>query len=513
MDIAWIIIAFVAGASAQLIRMPTLLGYIAAGLILGGFGVAAGDFIVAAGDFGITMLLFTVGLHIRLKNITRPEVLSVGGIHLLSSLILFTIIGFIFGLDFFTAFLVGTALGFSSTVLTAKSLEARNELDAYHGRVAMGILIFQDVVAIGLIALTGTETPQPWAPAVLLIPLLRPVFYRLLDMATREEMILLFGLLMALGVGELFYLSGLSAKLGALLAGIVLAGHRHSDLLYEKLWALKEVFLVAFFLQVGLAGLPELGGLLLALLFLLLLPLKAGLFFFLMLRFKLRARTAFVAALSLTAYSEFALVVGAAAEDAGLLPTEWLTMLALIVAVSFAINAALGGLANTLWARYEHVLVRYEHDVEHPDHRPRSLGNSNFLVVGMGRVGSAAYDFLCEQDQRPLGLDADPAKIERQLEQGRRVLFGESQDPELWEELALDNIEGIILALPNLASKIRASHMLREKGYAGRISALVRSEGEFPELMDAGVNTMSMPLTETGRELARSTLGPGAGLG
>ncbi|MFP4323586.1 MAG: cation:proton antiporter [Anaerolineales bacterium] len=508
MEIYWVIIAFIAGAAAQAIRLPTLVGYILSGLVLAALGVTSGDFIVAVGDFGIMMLLFTVGLHIRVQNIIQPEVLGTGGVHLLVSMMMYGALGVAFGIPLSVALMLGLALGFSSTVLTAKTLESRDELDAYHGRVAMGILIIQDVVAIGLLALTGTETPQPWALGLLALPLLRPIIFRILDYTGKEEMILLFGLVLALGIGELFYLSGLSAKLGALLAGVLLADHPQADNLYDKFWALKEVFLVGFFLQVGLVGVPDMTGVLFTLMLLALLPVKAALFFALMLRFNLRARTGFVGSLTLAAYSEFALIVAAAAVEGGLIDETWLTTLALAVALSFAVNAPLNRLVNPLWERLEPRLGPLERDAEHPDHQPRSLGGAHFLVVGMGQVGTAAYDYLVEHGQRPIGLDSDPAKIERHLKMGRRVLFGESQDSELLQNLDLANIHAVILAVPSLPAKIDACDMLRENNFTGQINALVREQDadNLKRLEAAGITASMLPLVQAGRELGELSL-------
>lgn len=506
MELYWIVIAFIAGGVALHLNLPTLVGYILAGVALAAFNVESTEFIKESGDVGIMILLFTVGLHIRLKNVFRPEVYGAGGTHQIISLAIYGGIALLFGLSLPAAIFVGIGLGFSSTVLSAKALEAKNELDAFHGRVAMGVLIFQDIVATVLLAFTGTETPEPYAIGLLLLFFMRPVMYRLLDFGQREELILLFGLLMAFGIGELFYLSGLSAKLGALLAGILLADHRSSHMLYDKLWALKEVFLVGFFLDIGLTGFPDLGGFLTASIFVALLPVKAAMFFFLFMFFKLRARTAFLAGLSLTAYSEFALIVVAASVDGGFVESSWLTILAIVVATSFIINSAINSVANDLWVRYEPILTRYEPDLEHPDQHPRRLGSTKYIVVGMGRVGSSAYDYLVEQGERPLGFDADPATIQRNLDAGRRVQFADSQDPELWEAIKLEKLSGIILAIPNVEAKLNASELLRENGYKGKITALLRDGIDPEQLTEAGINSVLLPLSQAGRELAEQSL-------
>ena len=207
----------------------------------------------------------------------------------------------------------------------------------------------QDVVAIGLLAISGGGLPSPFALGLIALVLLRPILIRLLIWSGTEELMLVYGLLLALGVGIIFEQVGLDSKLGALVAGLLLSGHPVADELYEKLWALKEVFLIGFFLQVGLTGLPSLSDMPLLLFLFALLPAKGILFFVLFLRFKLTARTAFMSSIALTAYSEFALIVVVSGVAFGLIPTSILSVVTLLVAMSFMVNALLGRFAETLW--------------------------------------------------------------------------------------------------------------------------------------------------------------------
>ena len=507
MTLIWLLAAFIAGMAAKAVRLPTLVGYLAAGLVLTLFGVTGDSTLSAVGDLGVILLLFTVGLHINLRSLLQVQVLGTGGLHLLVSTAIYGVVLFVLQIPLTTAVIIAVSLGFSSTVLTAKTLDSRSELDSYHGRLAIGILILQDVVAIVLLAVAGGSAPTGWALALLALPLLRPVLLKLLYVVGRDELLLVYGLFIALGVGWLFEAVGLDAKLGALVGGLLLAGDPRADELYDKLWGLKEVFLVGFFLQVGLAGLPDTRGWLLVGLLLLLLPLKAVLFFFLMLLFKLRARTAFLSTISLTAYSEFALIVAAGAAASGLIDSGLVIVLALLVALSYALNAPVSRLANSLWRRLESRLVRFERDVRHPDHEPLSLGAADYVILGMGAAGIAAYDYLIEQGKRPLGLDADPARIRQQLQAGRRIILGDAKDPELWTTLDLSHIEGVLLTLSDVRAKVTAANNLRQENYDGFLAALLRYPEHADSLREAGISVSFLPVTQAGVELAQASLG------
>lgn len=503
MDIIWIGIAFVAGFFAQMVRIPTIVGYLIAGLVLSIVGIPDNsELIVVIGDLGVTLLLFTVGLHLRIKSIIQPEVLGVGSIHLLISAMLFGGIGLVVGWDLIPSVLVGVALGFSSTVLTAKSLEIRGDLNAYHGRIAIGVLILQDVVAIVLLAISGGGQPSPLALGLLLLPLLRPLLIRLLLWSGHEELMLVYGLLLALGFGVIFKEVGLDSKLGALVAGLLLSGHPKADELYEKLWGLKEVFLIGFFLQVGLSGLPSAADIPLLLILFVLLPLKSLLFFGLFLRFNLRARTAYMSSVALTAYSEFALIVVTAGVASGIIPSNVLPMVALLVTMSFIVNALLGNFAEKLWELVDQSATEIEPDVIHPDQIPATIGSTNYLVVGMGRAGTAAYDYLKANGQRPLGIDADPQTMEDHLAQGRRVIYGDSQDNDFWTAFAKERLKAILLMIPDKDRKITAAQMIRAAGYTGLIHALVRYDDDTANLLEAGIDEVSQPISRAGRDIA-----------
>ncbi|MEO1023490.1 MAG: cation:proton antiporter family protein [Bacteroidota bacterium] len=509
MIVIWLGLAYVLGLMVQQIKLPPLIGYLLAGIALSFMGVVDDKGLLLLkdiGHYGVLILLFTVGLHLRLKSIIRPEVLGAGGIHMLISVALFCGISMAFGYDLSSGIIIGVLLGFSSTVLAAKSLEAKGELGAYHARVAIGILILQDIIAIGLIALTGGGTPSIYGLGLLALPLIRPLLIRLLIASGHDELELIYGLILAIGMGYLFQYLGLSSELGALVAGALLSGHEQADELGEKLWGLKEAFLVAFFMEVGLAGLPGLDDLAFIGAILVLLPVKAALFFFLLILFKLRSRNSFMVSSSLTAYSEFTLIAGAGAVTAGFIPPSVMIVFALVTAVSFAINAPLSSGAKELWLKVEQKLVPFERDVKHPGDQVVSLGGAHYLVVGMGQTGMAAYDELKDKEIRVTGMDMDPGRIEANISNRRRTVYGDATDPELWQHIDLSEVKAVMLAMPNMDAKVFAAKAMRENKYDGNIYALTMRDEEHALLQEAGANAVCLPLKQAGRKLAELSL-------
>lgn len=506
MELIWIGTAYLIGLVSSRLSFPPLVGYLAAGYVLHGLNVAALPNLGHLADIGIELLLFSVGLKLKSSSLIRREVLSVGGLHLLLMAVMSALVFLWLDKQVTGGLVLGISLAFSSTVLAIKVLEDSGELSTFHGRDVMSILILQDIVAVGLLALVSDKQPTPWALALFLLPLLRPLAHRMLSVSRASELKLLLGVSLALAGGVLAESVGVSADIGALLTGIMLTGHPKIDELANRLWGLKELFLVAFFLQIGLNDLPGRDQAMHALGLLLLLPVQGALFFCLFLLAGLRARTAFVSSLALMTYSEFALITAGAVVNAQLLPTEWKAIISLAVAGSLAVAAPLNRYSHRLFSWAEPVLVRFEKKSGNPDRLPESFGVAEWLVIGMGRTGSSAYLALHKQEKRVVGLDADPTVLESLLADGRRVVYGDAEDSELWSGLPLDRVRGIILTVPTFEVRGVAIGQLRKRGFAGQIGTICYFGEEERELIRLGASFVIHPLVEAGNQLAKQIL-------
>ncbi|HEY8097021.1 MAG TPA: cation:proton antiporter [Methylobacter sp.] len=506
MELLWVGTAYLAGLISSRLYLPPLVGYLMAGYLLNAGGVEANDTLKHLADTGIELLLFTVGLKLKPASLLRREVLSVGSLHLLivtsvSALIFFGLNGHVSG-----GLVLGVSLAFSSTVLAIKVLEDSGELSTLYGRDVLSILILQDIVAIGLLAVANNKQPSPWALCLLLLPFLRPLAYRLLSASRDDELKLLLGVMLAMAGGFFAENVGISSDIGALLMGVMLAGHRSTEDLANKLWGLKEIFLVAFFLQIGLADLPGYDEIVQALTLISLLPLQGILFFALFLLVGLRARTAFVSSLALMTYSEFALITSNVVVEAKLLPAAWESVIGLAVALSLAVAAPLNRFSHRLFSLLEPKLVRFERKVEHLDKLPTSIGGAEWLVVGMGRTGMSAYLAFNQQDTRVLGLDADPIVLQNLLAEGRRVIYGDAEDTALWGTLPLERIKGIILTMPEFEVRASSIKQLKNLQFTGCIGTVCFHNQEESKLYQLGATFVIHPLSEAGKQLTEQML-------
>jgi len=503
----WIAGAFLLGLLARNVGLPPLVGFLGAGFALNALGVARDPMLDQIAHLGVLLLLFSVGLKLRLKNLLRPEVWAVAVLQFLAFLLVVFLLAR-YRSDYSLGWLlaVTSAFAFSSTVLAAKVLDEKREIRAFHGRVAIGILIVEDLIAVGILSANGASQ-LPWtALLVFLLPLLKPALQKLLDLAGHGELLMLLGAVLALGLGGFgFEAIGLSPDVGALVVGMLLAGAPRAVELGDALWGLRDFFLVGFFLTVGLAEVPTWETLSLALVPLALIPVKVLVFFLLLVWFRLSARTAFLAALALATYSEFGLIVMDAAVDRGLVSDTWLVAAAIAVAVSFAIAAPLNRYAHELFTVLERILRFFEGDRRHPDDEPISLGSAEVVVVGMGRVGTGAYNHARELGRKVVGLDSDLGKVERHLKEGRRVVYADAEDPLLWHRLRLDRVRVVMLAMPDLEAKVLASERLRQRGFAGLISATYVWPEERAPILAAGADVAYNYFAEAGVGLAADT--------
>ncbi|MEO1406386.1 MAG: cation:proton antiporter [Pseudomonadota bacterium] len=502
--------AFVFGLAVRPFSLPPLVGFLAAGFFINAVGPqfgmppTTGPILDYIANLGVLILLFTIGLKLKLRQIGEPHVVGVSILHFALSIALFTpIVRLLFASDWTVALLVGIALAFSSTVLAAKMLETKREMGNFHGRAAIGILIVQDIIALVVLAVFSGKVPSLWALLIFAVPLLRPLLYKLLDLAGHDEVLVLAGMALSLVIGGYgFEVVGLKGEIGALVMGLLLSNHPRASELSNSLWSLKEVFLVGFFLSIGMSGLPDWNAILFAVAMGILLPLKAVLFFFLLIAFRLRARTAFLSSLALGVYSEFGLIVAAGIPAA----ESFVVPLAIAVSVSFLIGAPLNRLAHPLFERYETRLQGFERATRHPDEQPTDLGDADVLVFGMGRTGSAAYEALAEHGLLPVGLDADTYKASAHAEAGRNVVFADAEDSNFWSGVRLDRIKAAVLAMDDLEAKLIATRTLRAKGFTGPIISHALHEEHVGMIVEAGATQTHLTMHEAGRSLARHAI-------
>ena len=368
-DVTWIFFALIFGLLVTFVSLPPMVGYLIAGFVLSAMGMQSGETLNAVAEIGITILLFSIGLKLNIKNLLRPEIWAVSVIHMLITVVVFGVLVFAMsfsalqefvGLTVPASILIAFALSFSSTVFAVKVLDEKGEMFSLHGKIAIGILIMQDLFAVVFLTATAGKVPSYWAILLLLLIPLRPYLIKLLKYIGHGELLILSGMVFALGGAALFDMVGVKADLGALLLGVLLAGNEKSESLAKSLLSFKEIFLVAFFLSIGFYGAPSATAIFISIVLAVLMLGKSFLFFWLLTKFKLRSRTGFLTSLSLSNYSEFGLIVGYLGAANGWMSSEWLVIIALAFRSLSPCLSLANSRAHALYARLENYLYKYE---------------------------------------------------------------------------------------------------------------------------------------------------------
>ncbi|UTW45145.1 cation:proton antiporter [bacterium SCSIO 12696] len=488
-----IVVALGAGLLIRQLGYPPMLGYLVAGFAISQMPLDPGPLIDQIANAGVTLLLFTIGLKLNLRDLAAVQVWGVAGLVMLICLPLFALalmglllwipaLGDVQGSALWT---VAFALSFSSTVFAVKVFDERGEGASLHAKFAIGILIVQDLVAVVFMALSTGKLPGWPALSLLLLIPLRPLLHRVFALCGHGELLTLFGIGLAFGGYGLFEFFNIKGDLGALIFGVLLSGCHKASELRKTLINLKSLFLVGFFVSIGLKGVPSLDMCLLALALALLALVKPVLYYWGFVATRLRARTSLLASLSLYNHSEFGLIVAALAAANGLISDDWVVVIALAMALSFFVAVPFNARSHRLYRRFHQHL--YERPQRLPFEQPVKLDNASIMVMGMGRVGRGAYTHLREvYGDNVIGVDSAQERLPKLKEDGFRVVCGDATDREFWENVNLSEIKVITICLPDHSENLDASQVLKSMGYQGELAAVARFPDDMAELSELG---------------------------
>jgi len=516
MEFDWILFAFTCGLAVKLVGMPPLVGYLGAGFILNYMGFTPDATLDTLANVGITLMLFTIGLKVKVQDLLKTEVWAGSLLHMgiwtllvasLTVTLSLLALPFFTDLDWFTATLLGFALSFSSTVCIVKLLEEAGEMKTRHGKLAIGVLIIQDIAAVLFLVFATGKVPSPWALLLLLLIPARPLFERLLNSVGHGELLPLIGFFLAFGGYEIFSALGVKGDLGALCMGILLSAHPKATELNKSLLNFKDLFLIGFFLMIGFKAIPSLSMIITALGLTLLLPIKMLLFSAVFSGLRLRGRTAFLSGVALTNFSEFGLIVASICAERQWLSDEWLVILALSVALSFIFTSLLYLPVHNLYRKYKHVITRFESDTPLPEDVLVNPKDAEVLLIGLGRVGTGAYHALHGAlGDKVWGFDAEYDRVNRLKKSGMQVFCADAEDINLWENLNTSSVKLILLALPNVTDNINITEQIMQSNYSGIIAAVARYGDDRELLLDAGIDNVFNFYTEAGTGFADESL-------
>lgn len=522
-------LAAVGGALAQLLRQPLIVAFIAIGILLGPSGleiVAHSTEIELFARLGIALLLFVVGLKLDLHVIR-----TVGPVALASGLgqVLFTsVIGYLIalalGMSHVTAIYVAVALTFSSTIIIVKLLSDKREVDALHGRIAVGFLIVQDIVVvlvmIGLTAFGHADggSNMGWQALQILLKgaamlltvalLMRYVLPGLLHrLAHSSELLMLFAIAWAVLGAIAGDALGFSREVGAFLAGVSIASTPYREQVAARLVSLRDFLLLFFFIELGAAlDLSMLGAQLGAsVVFSLFVLIGNPLIVMIIMGYMgYRKRTGFLAGLTVAQISEFSLILAALGLSLGHLQQDTVGLITLVGLITISASTYMILYSHTLYERLAPWLSLFERKVPYRevDSVLDDSTDADVLLVGLGRYGAALAANLREQGCKLLAVDFDPNTVQQHRLDGYHVHYGDAEDPEFVATLPLAQIRWVVSTVRDRSINRLLVQSLRQQGYRGKIAVAVSNQRDVRVLKQEGVDLVLIPYSDAAREAA-----------
>jgi Kef-type K+ transport system membrane component KefB len=523
----------VVGYVAVKLRQPLILSFILVGIIAGpsvlGWITAHNELEVLA-SFGVTLLLFIVGLKLDIALIqTYGMVAVVAG---LGQIALTTLagglLGVALGIPLAQAFYVAFALTFSSTIIIIKILTDKMEIDSLYGRIAIGILIIQDlVVVIAIIALSslsqrvGLEGNVEIHVISLLLKgagflagivlLSRYVFPVVLEhVASSRELLILFAIawaaLLAVG-GDMM---GFGKEIGGFLAGVSLASSHYREAIAARLEALRNLLLLFFFLNLGASlQFSGVGSSLLAIfvfsLFVLL--AKPLIVIALMGALRFRKRTGFLAGVTMGQVSEFSLILAGLGITLGYIDSQLASLITFVGVITIAISTYVMNQDNYLYELLSPFLSVFEAKTVLQDEKlPLETHLIDVIVYGYGRHGEYIAKVLEKQGLIILGIDFDPYRVKEWQSRKRLVRYGDAEDIEFVKSLPLAAVKMMVSTLPMIEANRVLVSSLREAGYTGKIALSAHHEHDIGMLRKMKPDMLLIPYADAAQQAAERIL-------
>ncbi len=516
--------AVVAVIVSQRVGLGSVVGYIAAGVLVGPVfqvSMAGSNYLEQFSEFGIVMMLFLIGLEIDPQMVwrLRGKLLGLGGLQVLATVAAATAVGIILGFSWQQGLLFGFVASLSSTAIVLQTLEEKGLLKSDGGQASFAVLLFQDLAVIPMLAclplIAGSghgvssghggaalmENLPGWASAIVTLAavgsvvaaahfLSRPIF-RTIALLGHREVFTAAALLVVVGITVLMSAVGLSPALGAFLGGVVLANSEFKHELQNDIEPFKGLLLGLFFMTIGAKIDP---GVLLAnwatvvVATLGLIVIKILVLIPLAWFFRLRGAAKWLFALGLAQAGEFGFVLLSIGGDRGLLSTETASVSVLVITFGMVLTPLLFMLSD----RVAIMLANNGKDGRDADQPEQGT----IILAGVGRFGQIINRMLLANGYKPVVLDYRADVVDNVRKFGVKSFFGDAGRPDLLESAGLAKAAVLVVAIddPDRATEIVTHARLANPG----IQIIVRAYDRLHhyKLLDAGADHIVRELFE-----------------
>ena len=517
-----LLLAAAIGVVALRLHQPLIVAFIALGVLVGPSGldvIGATEAIHLLAELGLALLLFVVGLRLDVSLIR-----TMGKVVLATSLgqVAFTtIFGYLIclalGMDQITSLYVSIALTLSSTIIIVKLLSDKREADSLHGRIAVGLLIVQDLLVIlVMIGLTAFAGNNDMSSGILLVVtkgiallvglgfLMYFVLPRLVgELARSPELLVLFAIAWAVGLASMSDFLGFSREVGAFLAGISLASTAYREVLGARLVSLRDFLLLFFFVDLGIRlDISVLGSQVWASIPLSLFVLIGNpLIMMAIMGFMgYRKRTGFLAGVLIAQISEFSLILAALGFSLGHIHEDTVGLITLVGLITIGLSTYMILYSQVLYERLSPYLGVFQRRIPHREESiqgaPGIVPRSEFILFGLGRYGTGIASHLLSGGRTLLGVDFDPQAVKAWNQRGWPARFGDAEDPEFPSTLPLSEARWVISTVPDRSANISLIDSVQSHGFKGSIAVTARNAEDARIMGRANADLVFTPFTD-----------------
>lgn len=528
-DIAIIVVAgLIGGLIAQRLRQPLILGYIAAGIMVGPYtgGITVSDIhdIELLAEIGVALLLFALGIEFSLKELRPVRHIALIGTPI--QIALTVLVGFgmsrFFGWDWVPAIWFGAAISLSSTMVTLKTLMNQGRLGALSGRVMIGMLIVQDLAVVPMLIIlpqladlgTGLSA-LGWAALrgilflasiILIGTRVIPWLMRIVARWNSRELFLLTVTALAIGIGYATHVVGLSFAFGAFAAGIVLSESDYSHQALSDIIPLRDLFGLLFFASVGMLFDPAFLWAHLGLVLMVsvaVMASKAVIFAGIARVFRYRNVVPLAVGLGLAQVSEFAFVLARTGLSIGSLHAEHYSLILTVTLVTMIATPFLSRAVEPIYAFRQRW---FKHEPVQMINLPEGGLHDHVIIAGAGRVGQYVAGILQRLGLMFVAIELDQRRVEQCKTAGYPVIYGEASHPVVLDAAGLARARLLLITTPPLVTTQMIADYARRLRPDLHIVARANGIEEVQILYQMGVYEVVQPELEAALEITRQAL-------
>jgi Kef-type K+ transport system membrane component KefB len=507
-----IIIAAALAYALRLLKQPQILAYVLTGVFLGPVFklVTQTTIIETMSVVGIAFLLFIVGLEMDLKSLKNVATVSTfGGI--IQVIIVFTLgylVALLLGFLSLEASYIGLMIAFSSTMVVMKLLSDKRELNTLHGKIAIGFLLTQDIIAIfALSILTSINGFSPsvfgfalfkfaslFLVAYLASKYLFPIIFRFA--AKYQELLLITSLGVCFIFSLAFHFLGFSIAIGAFVAGVALGNLEYNLEIIGKIKSLKDFFSLIFFVSLGMAiSLSVIKNMIFELIVLLvvILVVKPVVIMMICSFFRYTKKPSFLTANSLAQVGEFSLILAAQGLLLGHISNELFSLIILFTLISIVTSSYYIQHSNFFYRIMEKPLSFFDRfTTEGLEFLPNQV-KPTIILCGHNRIGYSVLKDLSRVKKKVLIIDYNPEIIDKMVKKGYHCIYGEVTDEEIIHKMNLKNIKMLISTVPELKDNLLLTKKVREKNKKAKIIVHANEINDALKLYEHGADYVIMP--------------------